>query len=69
MDNNLRVILAIQKKTVADVCKATGLSKQTVTNIFYERTENPNLNTLRKIADYLDISIYELLGDEPIEID
>lgn len=62
MKNDLRIILATQKKTVADVHRATGLSKATVTNIFYERAKNPEIQTLLKIADYLNVSIDELLG-------
>lgn len=62
MDNNLRIILATQRKTVADVHEATGLSKATITAIYYERAKNPELKTLMKIADYLNVSIDELLG-------
>lgn len=62
MNNDLRIILATQRKTVADVHEATGLSKATITAIYYERANNPELKTLMKIADYLDVSIDELLG-------
>jgi len=60
--NNLRIILATQRKTIADVKKATGLSRPTITAIYYERANNPELKTLMKIADYLEVSIDELLG-------
>lgn len=62
MDNNLRVILAKERKTVADVHDATGISKTTLTNLFYERSNNPEIQTLLKIAEYLGVSIDELLG-------
>jgi len=62
MKNSLRIILAKQKKTVSDVHKATGLSKNTVTALYYERSDNPYLKTLLKIADYLDVSLDELLA-------
>lgn len=62
MDNNLRIILAEQRKTVADVHKATGLSKPTITEIYYERSTNPQVQTLVRISDYLGVSIDELLG-------
>lgn len=62
MNNDLRIILATQRKTVADVHEATGLSKATITAIYYERANNPELKTLMKIADYLEVSIDELLG-------
>ncbi|MGF3113123.1 helix-turn-helix domain-containing protein [Facklamia sp. P9177] len=62
MKNNFRVILAEQRKTVAEVHKITGISKFTLTNIYYERTKNPGLSTIKKIADYLGVTITELLG-------
>lgn len=66
MNNNLRVILAKQKKTIADVHLDTGLSKPTITNIYYERSNNPEIQTLLKIAEYLEVSIDELLGSAPV---
>lgn len=62
MENNLRVILAQQRKTVAEVHEATGLSKYTLTQLFYERTKNPELQTLLKISEYLNVTVDELLG-------
>ncbi|MED5841482.1 helix-turn-helix transcriptional regulator, partial [Streptococcus anginosus] len=51
MKNNLRVILAKQRKKVSDVAKATGISKTTLTSLYYERTKNPETATLLKVAD------------------
>ena len=64
MKNNLRVILAKQRKKVSDVAKATGISKTTLTSLYYERTKNPETATLLKIADYLGVTIDELLNAE-----
>ena len=36
MKNNLRVLLAKQRKKVIDVYKATGISKTTLTSLYYE---------------------------------
>ena len=55
MKNNLRVLLAKKRKKVIDVYKATGISKTTLTSLYYERTKNPEAETLLKIADYLGI--------------
>lgn len=62
MKNNLRVILAQQKKSLTDVHEATNLSMTTLSGIYREKTANPEFKTLMKIADYLDVSIDELLG-------
>ena len=64
MKNNLRVLLAKKRKKVIDVYKATGISKTTLTSLYYERTKNPETETLIKIADYLGVTIDELLTPE-----
>lgn len=68
MKNDLRVILAEQRKTVADVHEATGLAKATITSIYYERNTNPELKTMLKIANYLNVSIDKLLGTKQTTI-
>ena len=64
MKNNLRVLLAKKRKKVIDGYKATGISKTTLTSLYYERTKNPEAETLLKIADYLGVTIDELLTPE-----
>lgn len=64
MKNNFRVILAKQRKKVVDVYEATGVSKTALTNLYYERTKNPEIETLLKIADYLGVTLDELLKTE-----
>lgn len=64
MKNNLRVILAKRKLTVAELSEMTGLAKSTLTQIYYERS-NPSALTLYKIANVLGVAVDELLvGDE-----
>lgn len=64
MKNNLRIILAKQRKKVSDIHKATGISKTTLTSLYYERTKNPETETLLKVANYLGVTIDELLTPE-----
>lgn len=64
MKNNMRVILAKKRLKVADVARETGLSKSTLTALYYERTKSPDIETLLKIANYLGVSIDELLTPE-----
>ena len=64
MKNNMRVILAKKRLKVADVARKTGLSKSTLTALYYERTKNPESETLLKIADYLGVTLDELLTPE-----
>ena len=64
MNNNFRIILAKQRKKVSDVHKATGISKSALISLYYERTKRPDIETLLKIANYLGVSIDELLTPE-----
>ncbi|HHT7816393.1 TPA: helix-turn-helix domain-containing protein [Streptococcus suis] len=64
MENNFRVLLAKQRKKVSDVHEATGISKSTLIGLYYERTKNPETETLLKVANYLGVTIDELLTPE-----
>ena len=64
MRYNFRVILAKKRKTVADLSKDTGISKTTLTNLYYERTKNPDSQTLLKLSKSLGVTIDELLNVE-----
>lgn len=64
MKNNFRVILAKQRKKTSDVAEATGISKTTLTSLYYERDVNSTTKTLLKIADYLGVTLDELLTPE-----
>ena len=61
MKNNMRVILAKKRLKVADVARETGLSKSTLTALYYERSKNPTCETLQKVADFLEVTIADLL--------
>ena len=64
MRNNFRVILAKKRKTVADLSKNTGISKTTLTHLYYERTKNPDSQTLLKLSNALGVTIDEILTVE-----
>ena len=64
MKNNFRVFLAIRRMKLADVSRGTGISRTTLTNLYYERLKNPNYATLSKVASFLDISIDDLINSE-----
>ncbi|HEN4613030.1 helix-turn-helix domain-containing protein [Streptococcus agalactiae] len=64
MENNFRVLLAKQRKKVSDVHEATGIAKSTLIGLYYERTKNPETETLLKVANYLGVTLDELLTPE-----
>ena len=57
----MRVILAKKRLKVADVARETGLSKSTLTALYYERSKNTTFETLQKVADFLEVTIDDLL--------
>ena len=61
MKNNMRVILAKKRLKVADVARETGLSKSTLTALYYERAKNPSIDTLKKVSSYLGVTLDEFL--------
>ncbi|QBX09113.1 HTH DNA-binding protein [Streptococcus satellite phage Javan319] len=64
MRNNMRVLLAKKREKISHVAKATGLSKSTLTALYYERTKRPDIETLQKVANYLGVTLDELLTTE-----
>ena len=61
LKNNMRVILAKQRKKTSDVAEATGISKSTLTALYYERAKNPSIDTLKKVSSYLGVTLDEFL--------
>lgn len=67
--NNFSIILATQHKKIADIHNATGISKYTLTQLYYQRVKNPQTETVTKIADYLGCSLDELLARVPYVVE
>lgn len=59
--NNLSTIMGSRLLNIGDVVEATGLSRSTVSAIYHRRAENVKLQTLKKICDYLQIPLSELI--------
>ena len=67
MDNNFSIILAKKLISVSDVATATGLSRTTLTNLYYRRSKNVSFTTLKILCDYLNVSLSELIEYVPIK--
>lgn len=65
--NNFSAILGERLIKISDVCMATGISRTTLTEIYYKRSTNVKLKTLKLLCDYLQISLSELIEYEPTE--
>lgn len=64
---NLKILRAIHGYTQADLAKAVGATKGTVST-WETGNRNPSIRTLIKLADLLDCSIDVLLGDDMLSL-
>lgn len=62
MNNELRVIMAMKKMNISELSKHTELSRSTISDIYNEKSKNPDSMTLIKIAKALGVTLDELLG-------
>lgn len=60
----IRAEKAAQKKTIEDLVQATGLNPNTISDICNGKTENPELNSLKKIALALGIDLQTLFSSK-----
>ena len=61
MNNNLSEILGRQKKSISEVSRNTGLSRSTLTKLYYEKSKAINFDTLKKLCIELNETPNDLL--------
>lgn len=64
MNNNFKNILESRYWTIATVQEHTGISRSTLTSIYYQRAKGIQFDTLKKICHFLGITPNDLLGYE-----
>lgn len=74
MEIDLRVVLAKRKLKITDVAKATGISRTTLTALYYEKSQGVKFETLETLCKYLKCPVEELLiikldEDDEFEVD
>lgn len=62
MKNRLRIIMAEKKVSLSQLHEKTEISKTTLVNLYYERTQNPDTQTVIKICKTLDVTPNEFFG-------
>lgn len=67
MKNNLSKLLGERLLKVSGIYAHTGISKTTLTNLYYQRSTNVQLGTLQKICDFLNVPLSELIEYIPEE--
>lgn len=67
INNKFSVILGKKLIKITDVHKNTGISRTTLTNLYYRRGKGIQFDVLDKLCDYLECNIqdiFEYIGDE-----
>lgn len=59
----IKHIMLDKDKKNKDLCNATGLSKQSISNLLNNRTDNITLATLNKLCKAIDCKLYITLED------
>ena len=64
-----RLLKLLEKKglTINALAEVSGVSPSTLKNIFYGKSKNPGIVTIKKLCDGLDISITEFFNTEEFQ--
>ncbi len=63
---NLQKLLKENNLTVSDVSRATNIKQPIVHHLVYGKNENPTVNLLKPIADYLKVTIDYLMSNNNV---
>lgn len=61
---NLRVFLARKKMSITELSRETGISRNTLTGIYYGKNEMIKFETLDKLAGFMNWNVYLLFNDD-----
>ena len=62
MHNNLSAILGKRLLKISTVSKETGISRTTLTNLYYKRSKSISGRVLNSLCSYLDVTPSMLLS-------
>lgn len=57
----LSTILGAKRLKMSDVVRGTGLARDTVRNLYYDKTRRVDYEVLEKLCDYLDCALEDIL--------
>lgn len=52
---------------LSTISRDTGISRTTLTSIYYKRAKTVKLDTLVRLCDYLQVPLHELIDYQPKE--
>lgn len=57
---NLSVLMGKKKMNIADIHRATGLNRTTITNLYYETTQRIELHAVDKLCKLFECQVGDL---------
>lgn len=66
MDTNLKVLIAKKNITIENLSKEINISKVTLYKLANGKIDNPKYETLKKVSNFFNITVEELLKKESI---
>ena len=64
----LRKLMAKNRLSSMELARKTGIGQSIIHRLMNDQTDNPTIVTLLSIADYFRISVNQLIGEEPLQI-
>lgn len=59
--NKLSVLMAERLISVTDISKETGISRSTLTSIYYRKAKGITFDVLNKLCEYFDCEVSDIL--------
>ena len=66
---NMKKLMVSREVNASALSAVCGVDKGNISRIISGKTPNPKIETLKAIAHFFDITIDQLIGDAPIDID
>ncbi|MGY4793914.1 helix-turn-helix domain-containing protein [Lysinibacillus fusiformis] len=62
MKNNLRLLMADQRINITQLAAATGISRNTLSSIYHEKTTRIDIKTITLICKYFECTPNDLIA-------
>ena len=60
INNKFSVLLAERLLKISEVARETGISRTTLTNLYYRRTDKISFDVLNKLCKYLNCNVQDI---------
>jgi len=68
LTSSFSVALARKRLKLAQVSRDTGISRTTLTKLYYDKNPRISISTLEKLCNYLDCALEDILSVERREV-